>query len=50
MRSKIVSREHLNKIGSELGLMQLMKSNLELSRFGENTRGNLWRQLLGRYF
>ena len=50
MRSKIVSREHLNKIGSELGLIELMKSNLELSRFGENTHGNLLEAIVGAVF
>ena len=50
MRSKIVSREHLNKIGSEWGLIELMKSNLELSRFGENTHGNLLEAIVGAIF
>ena len=50
MRSKIVSRAHLNKIGYELGLIKLMKSNLELSRFGENTHGNLLEAIVGAVF
>ena len=50
MRSKIVNRDHLNKIGLELGLIDLMNSNLEISKFGENTHGNLLESIIGAVF
>ena len=50
MRSKIVSRGHLNKIGKEMELMPLMKSNIALSKFGQNTHGNLLEALVGAVF
>ena len=50
MRSKIVSRGYLNKIGKEMGLMPLMRSNLALSKFGQNTHGNLLEALVGAVF
>ena len=50
MRSKIVNREHLNKIGLELGLINLMDSNLEISKFGEDTHGNLLESIIGAVF
>lgn len=50
MRSKIVSRGYLNKIGKEMGLMALMKSNLVPSRFGQNIHGNLLEALVGAVF
>lgn len=50
MRSKIVSRGYLNKIGKNMGLMPLMKSNLDLSKFSQNTHGNLLEALVGAVF
>ena len=50
MRSKIVNRDHLNKIGLELGLIDLMNSNLEISKFGEDTHGNLLESIIGAVF
>lgn len=50
MRSKIVSRGYLNKIGKEMGLMRLMRSNLALSKFSQNTHGNLLEALVGAVF
>ena len=50
MRSKIVSRGYLNKIGKEMGLLPLMRSNLALSKFGHNTHGNLLEALVGAVF
>ena len=50
MRSKIVNRSHLNKIGAELGLIDLMDSNLGISKFGEDTHGNLLESIIGAVF
>ncbi len=50
MRSKIVNRDHLNKIGAELGLIDLMASNLEVSKFGEDIHGNLLESIIGAVF
>ena len=50
MRSKIVSRDYLNKIGQELELMLLMKSNLDNNKFSQNTYGNLLEALVGAVF
>ena len=36
MRSKVVSRDHLNEIGKELGLSQLMHTRISVSKFGDN--------------
>jgi len=50
MRSKIVSREHLNELGKELKLIDLVKSNVSKSHFGENIHGNLFEALVGAIF
>ncbi len=50
MRSKIVSRSHLNKIGKELHLISLLNSKLENSKFGDNIHGNLFEALVGAVF
>ena len=50
MRSKVVSRKHLNEIGKELGLSSLMHSKIPLSQFGENIHGNLFEALTGAVF
>ena len=50
MRSKIVSREHLNEIGKELDLMRFFKSKTEPSSFGENIHGNLFEAFIGAIF
>src|SRR5210317_2119102 len=36
MRSKIVSREHLNELGKDLNLIKFVKSSIDKSKFGEN--------------
>ena len=50
MRSKIVSREHLNEIGSDLGLIKFVKSNVPKKNFGDNIHGNLFEALVGAVY
>lgn len=50
MRSKIVSREHLNELGRELDLIDLVESKIPAGQFGENIHGNLFEALLGAIF
>jgi len=50
MRSKIVSRSHLNKIGKSLDLISLLESKLDHDKFGDNIHGNLFEALVGAVF
>jgi ribonuclease-3 len=50
MRSKIVSREHLNEIGKDLGLINFIISNVPINNFGENIHGNIFEALTGAVF
>lgn len=50
MRSKIVSREHLNEIGNDLGLIRFVKSNVPANNFGDNIHGNIFEALVGAIF
>ena len=50
MRSKIVSREHLNEIGKELGLSSLLRTKIPITQFGDNIHGNLLEALTGAVF
>lgn len=50
MRSKIVSREHLNELGKELDLIKLLKSRIPKTNFGNNVHGNLFEALVGAIF
>lgn len=50
MRSKIVSREHLNELGKELNLIDLVESKIPKSNFGNNIHGNLFESLVGAIF
>lgn len=47
MRSKIVSREHLNELGKDLGLINFVKSATPNQNFGDNIHGNLFEALIG---
>ncbi len=47
MRSKIVSREHLNELGRDLDLIKFVRSAIPSSHFGENIHGNLFEALIG---
>ncbi|WP_188649801.1 ribonuclease III [Yeosuana aromativorans] len=50
MRSKIVSREHLNELGKDLNLINLIESKIASSQFGDNIHGNLFEALVGAIF
>ena len=50
MRSKIVSREHLNELGRDLHLIRFIESKVPVSNFGENIHGNLFEALLGAIY
>jgi ribonuclease-3 len=50
MRSKIVSREHLNELGRDLKLIDFVKSRIPKDNFGENIHGNLFEALVGAIF
>ena len=50
MRSKIVSREHLNELGKELKLVDLVDSKVPSAHFGENIHGNIFEALVGAIF
>jgi len=50
MRSKIVSREHLNELGRDLNLIQFVESKVPVSHFGENIHGNIFEALIGAIF
>lgn len=50
MRSKIVSREHLNELGRDLNLIELVDSKVPAQHFGENIHGNIFEALVGAIF
>ncbi|HEX9980578.1 MAG TPA: ribonuclease III [Flavobacterium sp.] len=50
MRSKIVSREHLNELGRDLNLILFMRSKIPLNNFGENIHGNIFEALIGAIY
>jgi ribonuclease-3 len=50
MRSKIVSREHLNELGKDLNLIDLVESKIPAGQFGDNIHGNLFEALVGAIF
>ncbi|MFV0539988.1 MAG: ribonuclease III [Aestuariibaculum sp.] len=50
MRSKVVSREHLNELGKELRLIDLLQSKIPANQFGDNIHGNLFEALVGAIF
>ena len=50
MRSKIVSREHLNDLGKDLDLIRFVKSNIDQSNVGENIHGNIFEALIGAIY
>jgi len=47
MRSKIVSREHLNELGKDLDLKRFVESSVPNNNFGDNIHGNLFEALIG---
>ncbi|HMI06380.1 MAG TPA: ribonuclease III [Flavobacterium sp.] len=50
MRSKIVSREHLNELGRDLDLIRFIESKVPTSHFGENIHGNVFEALVGAIY
>ena len=50
MRSKIVSREHLNELGRDLNLLNLVESKVNAQHFGENIHGNIFEALVGAIY
>ena len=50
MRSKIVSREHLNELGKDLNLIRFIKSNIDQTNVGDNIHGNIFEALIGAIF
>ena len=50
MRSKIVSREHLNELGRELKLVSYVQSKIPRDNFGNNIYGNLFEALVGAIY
>ncbi|HLV14546.1 MAG TPA: ribonuclease III [Xanthomarina sp.] len=50
MRSKIVSREHLNELGKGLHLIDRVESKIPKGQFGDNIHGNLFEALIGAIF
>lgn len=50
MRSKVVSRKHLNELGRDLGLIKFVESNVPKDHFGQNIHGNLFEALVGAIY
>ncbi len=50
MRSKIVSREHLNELGKDLNLIEYVESRIPKSHFGDNIHGNVFEALVGAIY
>ena len=50
MRSKIVSREHLNELGRDLNLVKFLKSSVPTQQFSGNIYGNVFEALVGAIY
>lgn len=50
MRSKIVSREHLNELGRDFNLLLFVKSNVSRKKFGDDIHGNIFEALIGAIY
>lgn len=50
MRSKIVSREHLNELGRDLNLIRFIESKIPIANFGENIHGNIFEAVVGAIY
>ncbi|TMM29838.1 ribonuclease III [Polaribacter aestuariivivens] len=50
MRSKIVSREHLNELGKDLDLIKFVDSNIDQANVGDNIHGNIFEALIGAIY
>ncbi|MFK7049622.1 MULTISPECIES: ribonuclease III [Flavobacterium] len=50
MRSKIVSREHLNELGKDFKLIQFVETKVSSQHFGENVHGNIFEAFIGAIY
>lgn len=50
MRSKVVSRKHLNELGKDLNLIGFVETNIPRDQFGVNIHGNLFEALVGAIY
>jgi len=50
MRSKVVSRKHLNELGKDLNLIRFVQTNIPQDQFGANIHGNLFESLIGAIY
>lgn len=50
MRSKIVSRKHLNELGKDLELINFVESRIPKTHFGDNIHGNVFEALIGAIY
>ena len=50
MRSKVVSREHLNNLGKDLDLIRFVKSNIAQDNISNNIYGNIFEALVGAVY
>lgn len=50
MRSKVVSRKHLNELGKDLNLISFVQTNIPKDQFGANIHGNLFEALVGAIY
>ncbi|TBW27036.1 ribonuclease III [Gramella sp. KN1008] len=50
MRSKVVSRKHLNELGKDLKLIEHVQTNIPKDQFGVNIHGNLFEALVGAIY
>ncbi len=50
MRSKVVSRKHLNELGKDLKLIDHVQTNIPKNQFGVNIHGNLFEALVGAIY
>lgn len=50
MRSKVVSREHLNELGRDLELTKHLKTTVPIEQFGIDIHGNVFEALVGAIY
>ncbi|GAA0872624.1 ribonuclease III [Gangjinia marincola] len=50
MRSKVVSRKHLNELGRDLKLIDHVSSTIPKTQFGANIHGNIFEALVGAIY
>lgn len=50
MRSRVVSRKHLNELGKDLNLIQFIKTLVPEEQYGNNIHGNLFEALVGAIY